>query len=63
MTPLTLTYREAWALMGISEREFYRLKKQGRFDHLKAPLPHRFSRAKVEEFINGRAITGLRRLA
>jgi hypothetical protein len=57
----TLTYREAWIKMGISKRTFYRLKAEGRFDRLMAPLPHRLSRKRVEEFINGRDVNPLRR--
>ena len=53
---LTLTHRETWTLMGISEDTFYRLKKQGQFRKLEAPLPERYSREKVEAWIAGRAI-------
>jgi len=52
---LTLTYRETWELMGISRSLFYELQAQGRFDHLRAPLPERYSREKVEAWIAGRS--------
>jgi hypothetical protein len=52
---LTLTYRETWELMGISERTFFRLKRQGQFRKLEAPLPERYSREKVEAWIAGRS--------
>lgn len=61
--PLTLTYRQMYELLGISERQFRKLKAEGRFDHLEAPLPRRYSRLKVEEFINGKSWSGLRRIA
>jgi len=48
---LTLTHRETWELMGISRGLFYRLKAEGRFDKLRAPLPERYSREKVEAWI------------
>lgn len=60
---LTLNYRETWSLLGISERQFRKLKAEGRFDHLEAPLPRRYSRVKVEAFINGKSFLGLRRIA
>lgn len=60
---LTMTYREFIAEVGLSEREFYRLKAAGRFDDLKAPIPHRFSRKRVEEFINGKDRSSLRRVS
>ncbi|HXI11339.1 MAG TPA: hypothetical protein VNM92_01670 [Thermoanaerobaculia bacterium] len=55
MAALTLTHREMWQLLGISRGQFYALKGQGIFDHLESPIPFRYSRAKVERFINGRA--------
>jgi hypothetical protein len=51
MDKLTLTYREAYTAMGISEATFRRLKAKGVFDRLMAPLPRRLSKAKVEAFI------------
>lgn len=53
--PLTLTPREARELMGISRSTFYRMKAQGQFRKLVAPLPERYSREKVEAWIAGRA--------
>ena len=53
---LTLTHREMCELLQISPREFYRLKAQGRFDKLEAPLPHRYSREKVEAWLSGRSV-------
>lgn len=52
---LTLTYRETWELMGISRRQFFELQSRGKFDHLRAPLPYRYSREKVTEWLAGRS--------
>lgn len=58
---LTMTYREAWQAMGISRALFFALKAAGHFDYLLVTsLPHRMSRAKVEEFIHGRRLMALR---
>lgn len=48
---LTLTHREMWELCGISERRFYELKAAGVFDHLISPIPFRYSRSKVEQWL------------
>ena len=56
MKALTLSHREMAELLGISLREFYRLKAQGRFDHLAAPLPYRYSREKTEAWLSGRSV-------
>jgi predicted DNA-binding protein (UPF0251 family) len=56
----TYTYREAWERMGISRSTFFALKAQGRFDHLLAPVGHRISRAKLDEFLHGRQWASLR---
>jgi predicted DNA-binding transcriptional regulator AlpA len=63
MTPnvcQTLSHRETWERMGISRREFYRLKAEGRFDHLEAPLPNRYSIEKVDAWIAGRSVHRLK---
>lgn len=60
---LTCTYREAWERMGISRTTFFALKAEGRFDRLMAPIGHRVSRKKLEEFINGRDWSSLQRIA
>jgi hypothetical protein len=54
MDKLTLTYREAYTAMGISEATFRRLKAKGVFDRLMAPLPRRLSAAKVKDFVENR---------
>ena len=51
---LTLTYRETWALMGISKTTFYAMLHTKQLDKLRAPVPERFSREKVEAWLAGR---------
>ena len=53
MEKLTLTYRETWEALGIGRSKFYELLRLGVFNHLRAPIPERFSRAKVEAWVNG----------
>lgn len=53
MTPLGLTNREAWTLMGLSRSQFYRLKKLGVLDPLKSPIPRRWSRERIERWMAG----------
>lgn len=57
----TLTYRETWEALGISRSTFFALKRLGHFDHLEVPRLRRMSRAKVEEFIDGRRLVALRK--
>jgi hypothetical protein len=49
----TLSDRELWTTLGISRAKFYALKREGYFDSLKTPVPHRYSREKVQRFIHG----------
>jgi predicted DNA-binding transcriptional regulator AlpA len=51
----TLTNRELMQKLGITRSTFFRLKAEGRFDHLKAPVPQRFSVVKVDAFLHGRS--------
>ena len=52
---LTLTHREMWELIGISQNRFYELKRAHVFDHLESPIPFRYSKAKVEAWISGQS--------
>lgn len=61
--PLTLSHKDAWEVMGIKRSLFYELLKAGHLDHLKAPIPFKFSRARVEAWINGAGVSQLRRIA
>jgi hypothetical protein len=54
--PPTMTHRELWEALQISRRQFYALKATGLFDRLESPVPHRYSREKVEAFIAGRSV-------
>jgi excisionase family DNA binding protein len=53
MVCLTLSRREACALIGISIRTSYRMQGAGEFPAHIRGLPHRFSRRLVEQFIEG----------
>jgi predicted DNA-binding transcriptional regulator AlpA len=57
----TLTNREMWQMLGISQSTFYRLKEQGVFRKLQAPLPNRYSRERVEAWIAGRSMSQMLR--
>jgi hypothetical protein len=48
MDRLTLTHRELWEALGIS-----RSRK-----HLESPVPHRYSKAKVEAWVAGTSVHG-----
>lgn len=50
----TLSHREAWERMGISERSFYERKRRGEFDHLFTP-EGRVSAKKLAVHLHGRA--------
>jgi hypothetical protein len=63
MTADTLTHRQLWEKLGISERQFYRLKSEGYFESLRAPVPHRYSLAKVDRFLHGQAMLHMRRVS
>ncbi len=52
--PLTMTRAELRAALGISKTTFYRREAEGYFDALRAPVPGKFSRRKVQEFVDGR---------
>jgi predicted DNA-binding transcriptional regulator AlpA len=58
MDRLTLTARELWEALGISRSRFYELKDQGIFKHLESPVPHRYSKAKVEAWVAGTSVHG-----
>lgn len=54
MDAATLTYREAYARMGISRTTFFAMLRTGQFDHLRAPVPERLSLEKVDAYLAGR---------
>lgn len=49
----TYSHKEAWQIIGISHRQFYKLKAQGRFDHLLTP-EGRISAKKLAIHLHGR---------
>lgn len=70
MDAKTLTFDQAAVRMGISRREFYRLKAKGVFDRagLFAPLAHRISVDRLDAWLANQplpaaALRGLRRSA
>lgn len=49
-----LTHKEFRALLGVSKSTFYTYQRAGLFTRLEAPVPHRYSRAKVEAWLAGK---------
>lgn len=58
MASLAMSHREVWEALGISKWKFYELKATGLFDRLESPIPHRYSREKVEAWLAGRPVAG-----
>lgn len=56
MASLTFGHREMWEALGISRREFYRLKAMGMFRHLETEIPNRYSVEKTEAWLAGRSV-------
>jgi predicted DNA-binding transcriptional regulator AlpA len=53
---LVLTNQEFAALLGVSKRTFHNWKRAGVFNGLEAPIPLRYSRARVIAWIDGRRL-------
>lgn len=60
MVAAVLSYREFRHMTGMGRDTFYAWLREGRLDHLLAPVPKRFSKVKVERWLAGESSRGWR---